>query len=511
MMSPSPTKMILVTGATGQQGRAVISGLLANAKSSEPNLTIIAVTRNPSSTGAQTLVSKSNVHVIAGDLSNPDAIFEDATKAVAAPVWGLYYVQVNSDTEETQGKALVDAAVREQMGAKPLKFIATADIGWFAAQSFLFPESETYRNKALPLVGVDLTQGEADEVFEKIMVPEKNADKGMPMAPCLIGSAVKWVKGDAVGDPFACVGLLIPLPSVPTTEHRARGQLNVSQRLHRIAISKQPMPHLRLFRLKQRAMDAPRTPEESEESVTARLGAFLEEELTKGKLKLEKSLGLGQTPNVIPSGEVEIRGDPRPVEIGWHPVAGLAGKWFAEQTGLGKMITDGIRKFPDPTQHWAVLVGDYCHQLWMLTVAHKDENLDVIYTNGKIDRDEWHTFEVGKSRFNDVALKEAGDMTIFAMREKRPAYNLINNNCQTFALRLLDAIQVGKHREFATSFEVYQRAIGAGSIKDLFADDHPDDHPEERPSTPPQGTVPLAQQVMDEKTTQLDSHETLHS
>ncbi|KAK9770779.1 hypothetical protein AB5N19_14140 [Seiridium cardinale] len=252
-------------------------------------------------------------------------------------------------------------------------------------------------------------------------------------------------------------------------------------------------------------MDAPRTPEESEESVTARLGAFLEEGLTKGKLKLEKSLGLGQTPNVIPSGEVEIRGDPRPVEIGWHPVAGLAGKWFAEQTGLGKMITDGIRKFPDPTQHWAVLVGDYCHQLWM------DENLDVIYTNGKIDRDEWHTFEVGKSRFNDVALKEAGDMTIFAMREKRPAYNLINNNCQTFALRLLDAIQVGKHREFATSFEVYQRAIGAGSIQDLFVDDHPDDHPEERPSTPPQGTVPLAQQVMDEKTTQLDSHETLHS
>jgi hypothetical protein len=161
----------------------------------------------------------------------------------------------------------------------------------------------------------------------------------------------------------------------------------------------------------------------------------------------------------------------------------------------------------------------------------KDESLDVIYTNAKINRDEWHTYEVGKSRFNDSALKQAGkrrppscesvnrrsrltlsgDMTIFAMKQKRPAYNLIDNNCQIFALKMLDAIQVGKHREFATSFEVYQRAIGAGSIKDLFVDDHPDENPEERPSTPPQGTVPLAQQVMDEKTTQLDSHDTLHS
>lgn len=98
-------------------------------------------------------------------------------------------------------------------------------------------------------------------------------------------------------------------------------------------------------------------------------------------------------------------------------------------------------------------------------------------------------------------------MTIFAMREKRPAYNLIDNNCQIFALRMLDAIQVGKHREFATSFSVYQRAIGAGSIKDLFVDDHPDEQPgHEKPETPPQGTVPLAQQVMEEKTTQLEAH-----
>lgn len=39
----------------------------------------------------------------------------------------------------------------------------------------------------------------------------------------------------------------------------------------------------------------------------------------------------------------------------------------------------------------------------------KDENLDVIYINEKIKRDEWHTFEVGQTRFNDEALRQAGE------------------------------------------------------------------------------------------------------
>lgn len=128
--------------------------------------------------------------------------------------------------------------------------------------------------------------------------------------------------------------------------------------------------------------------------------------LLKGKLAIEHSLGLGAKPNVIPPGEARIDVEPRTVEIGWHPVAGMAGKWLAEKSGLGKMITKEIGKYPDPSQHWAVLVGDYVHQLWM------DEELDVIYINEKLDRSEWHVFEVGKTRFTDEALKQAGKSTL---------------------------------------------------------------------------------------------------
>jgi hypothetical protein len=99
-------------------------------------------------------------------------------------------------------------------------------------------------------------------------------------------------------------------------------------------------------------------------------------------------------------------------------------------------------------------------------------------------------------------------MVIHNMREKRPAYNVISNNCQNYAVLLLDAIQVGAHQEFATSFAVYQAATGAGTIKDLFIDKHPEEQKIDsgRPELHRMDTVQNAQQVMEENTTKLDNH-----
>ena len=89
-------------------------------------------------------------------------------------------------------------------------------------------------------------------------------------------------------------------------------------------------------------------------------------EASDAKKDLQKSLGLGGKPDVLPQGEALVVGEPRTVELGWHPVAGATGKWFAEKTMIGKQISQKIGKYPDPTQHWAVIVGDYVHQLWMV-------------------------------------------------------------------------------------------------------------------------------------------------
>jgi hypothetical protein len=98
-------------------------------------------------------------------------------------------------------------------------------------------------------------------------------------------------------------------------------------------------------------------------------------------------------------------------------------------------------------------------------------------------------------------------MTIHNMRSQRPAYNIISNNCQNFAVSMLDAIQIGAHREFATTFAIYQRATGAGEIKDLFVDEHPDEQTDQtRPELHRMDTVQTAQDVMEAETTKLDNH-----
>jgi len=93
------------------------------------------------------------------------------------------------------------------------------------------------------------------------------------------------------------------------------------------------------------------------------------------------------------------------------------------------------------------------------------------------------------------------------MRAKRKAYNLISNNCQNFALNMLDAIQVAKHKEFGTTLAIYQRATGKGSVSQLFLEKLPEaEAEEEEDQRPPEEVLQNAFQVMDEHTTKLDTH-----
>ena len=97
-------KTILVTGATGKQGGAVIQRLLESEAGNA--FKIIAVTRKTDSAGAKKLASKPNVSLLQGDFGDSEAIFKKAGK-----VWGAFSVQPMGKEEEVQGKAFVDAAV----------------------------------------------------------------------------------------------------------------------------------------------------------------------------------------------------------------------------------------------------------------------------------------------------------------------------------------------------------------------------------------------------------------
>ena len=84
-------RTILVTGATGKQGGALIDTLLA---SETTGLTLLAVTRNPESPSAKKLKER-GVKVIKGDLNDVPAIFEAAKKELGKQeIWGVYSLQV---------------------------------------------------------------------------------------------------------------------------------------------------------------------------------------------------------------------------------------------------------------------------------------------------------------------------------------------------------------------------------------------------------------------------------
>ncbi|KAJ6509187.1 NAD(P)-binding protein [Mycena vitilis] len=113
-----PKKLVLVTGATGKQGSALIHALkLGDTESdAEPEFHVWALTRTQSSPSASQLAAHNHVTVVQGNLDSADAIrqlFEDAKKEQGG-IWGIFCnlafpgLGANADGEEKQGKTLAD-------------------------------------------------------------------------------------------------------------------------------------------------------------------------------------------------------------------------------------------------------------------------------------------------------------------------------------------------------------------------------------------------------------------
>lgn len=112
---------ILITGATGQQGRATINALLSNSWPGQ----ILALSRNSKSARAKELALKPGVTVIQGNPSSPGPLFAahpDINSIFL--VTAFAYGRVNK--EEMQAVPMIDAALKA--GVKHLIF-ASVDRG----------------------------------------------------------------------------------------------------------------------------------------------------------------------------------------------------------------------------------------------------------------------------------------------------------------------------------------------------------------------------------------------
>lgn len=97
--------LILVTGATGQQGGAVASQLLAH------SYKVRATTRKPESEKAKSLAAR-GAQIVSGDLDDPKSV-ERALEGV----WGAFAVQntweAGVEREEEQGKGFAELAKKQ--------------------------------------------------------------------------------------------------------------------------------------------------------------------------------------------------------------------------------------------------------------------------------------------------------------------------------------------------------------------------------------------------------------
>lgn len=264
----SMAKPIMVTGATGKQGGAVVDALVAL---NDPNITILAVTRDPESPSAQKLLTKSKqIRLVRGDLNNASLTFEGAKfESPNGKVWGVFSVQAmsmdikaedaESAIETKQGMALVDAAlannvqmfvyssvdrggaekswnnptdvphfrtkylierylrdeatgkmnwniirpviffdnisqdfqskivmtaVKDSIGDQVFPWVATKDIGVFAATAFADPEK--FKGVALTLAGDELTWGELNHKFKEY------TGYDVPTTFGFVGAGLKW-------------------------------------------------------------------------------------------------------------------------------------------------------------------------------------------------------------------------------------------------------------------------------------------------------------------------------
>lgn len=114
------SRLILVTGATGKQGRALVEALRPTSDSDDSDIPfqVLALTRSASSPSAQRLFQERHVQVVEGDLDSPESmrkVYEDA-KGLGG-IWGVFCVLAfpglgaNADGEERQGKFMADLAL----------------------------------------------------------------------------------------------------------------------------------------------------------------------------------------------------------------------------------------------------------------------------------------------------------------------------------------------------------------------------------------------------------------
>ncbi len=187
---------ILVTGATGNQGSAVVRHLV------QKGFKVIALTRNANTARAQQLVQP-NVQVVTGDLSNASTY-----RKYLQQVNGVFSVQAlekNSGVEVKQGTDLASEA--KAAGIK--HFVYSSAAGANLQSGVPHFETKFAIENHIRQIGLPFTILRPTSFFENFLMPQvkKGIDKGKLMQPVKKQTVLQYVATDDIGKAAAQIFL----------------------------------------------------------------------------------------------------------------------------------------------------------------------------------------------------------------------------------------------------------------------------------------------------------------
>ncbi|PYH88562.1 NAD(P)-binding protein [Aspergillus ellipticus CBS 707.79] len=247
-MSPN---LLVVVGATGQQGSSIINTMLADPELSK-EYTIRGTTRNPASPAAQTLAAK-GIEIVAADFNDPASLQRAFTGAHT--VFGTTTTSYDGNTythEITHGRALADAVVAAHV---PFYIYSTLPSIAKTSQGALkhgghFDGKEDVEQyiRTLPVKSAFVAPGSFMSNFHDSMAPHPAGDGTYALAsfvtpetqlPMIItaGDMGKWVAAILADFPkyegkvLCCATALYSFAEIADTMTRASGKMVVYRQL----------------------------------------------------------------------------------------------------------------------------------------------------------------------------------------------------------------------------------------------------------------------------------------
>ena len=208
------SKLLVIFGATGQQGGSVITSVLNDSELSK-TYKLRAITRDPSAASAQALATK-GVEVVKADvddIKSLKAAMKDANTAFGVTV--TVYDQHLKEREVRQGKALADAAVAA--GVKYIIYSTLDHTGKISNNKY--PGFVSFESKAeveeyirtLPIKSAFFAPGSFMQNFSSNMAPRPVGD-GTYAISGFVSPKTKLPCIDTVGDTGKYVGAILAEP-----------------------------------------------------------------------------------------------------------------------------------------------------------------------------------------------------------------------------------------------------------------------------------------------------------